>query len=153
MKDEFKSSLSRPSRRFARYGCRSRSGAATVELALCLPVVIVLAFGMMETCNMVFVRTRMISAAYEACRLATRPTTSNQTAATSSQVIAYCNTLLTQLGVNGASVSLSPASLTNVTPLTPVTLTVTAPLSSNAISSYVLRNAMTLTVNVTLIIE
>ncbi len=79
---------------------------ATVELALCLPVLVSLAFGTIEICNVVYLRTRMLSAAYEACRLATRPTTSSQVAATGPQVITYCNSLLTQLGVNGATVTL-----------------------------------------------
>jgi Flp pilus assembly protein TadG len=141
-----------PSRRARAFG-RGRSGAAAVELALCIPVVLILAFGMLETCNLVQVRTRMLSAAYEATRLATRPTTSSNLAATSTQVTTYCTTLLTQLGVQGATVTISPASLTSITPLTPVTLTVSAPLSQNAITAFVLRSAMTISVQVTLISE
>ena len=67
---------------------------------------------MIETCNVVFVQARMQSAAFEAARLATRPTTSQAVAATSFASHADANTLLTQLGVSGATVSLSPSSLT-----------------------------------------
>ena len=146
----------RPARRFRRQGAargQSRSGAATVELALCLPLVLVAALGMLETCNAVHVRTRMLSAAYEAARLATRPTTSNAPPATSAQVTAYCQTLLTQLAVQGGTVSIQPSDLTGITPLTPVTLTVSAPLSQNTVTSYVLKNLATISVNVTLVVE
>ena len=60
-----------------------RSGFATVELALCLPILLTTALGMIETCNVVFVQARMQSAAFEAARLATRPTTAQAVAATS----------------------------------------------------------------------
>jgi Flp pilus assembly protein TadG len=140
-------------RRRAAFRLQRRSGAATVELALCLPVVFILVLGMMETCNVVFVRTRMLSATYEAARLATRPTTSSSKAATSAQVTTYCSSLLTQLGIHGATVTLSPTDLSTLTPLTQVTLTVTAPLNQNAITSYVLTNALTISAQVTLIAE
>ncbi len=58
------------------------AGAAAVELALCLPILLTTALGMIETCNVVFVQARMQSAAFESARLATRPTTSQAVAAT-----------------------------------------------------------------------
>jgi len=138
-----------------RGGSRSacRTGTATVELALCLPVLVVLAFGMIETCNVMFVRTRMLSAAYEACRLATRPATSSAPVATAAQVTTYCNTLLTQLHVNGATVTVSPNPLTSIVPQTLVTVSVTAPLSQNTATSIVLSSGMTISASVTLICE
>jgi Flp pilus assembly protein TadG len=126
---------------------------AAVELALCLPVVITLAFGTIELCNVVYVRTRMLSAAYESCRLATRPTTSSSLAATSSQVTTYCNSLLTQFGVNGATVTLSPSSLTSAVPQTVVSVSITAPWSQNTVTSVVLQNAMTINASATLVCE
>lgn len=130
----------------------NRRGAASVELALCMPFLLALAFGMIEYNNKVMLRTRMVSAAYEAVRLATRPTTSQSTAATSASVIAYCNSLLTQLGVNGATVTVSPSSLANVTPQTPVTVTVSAPLSQNTLTTIVIASS-TVSVSSTLIME
>src|SRR5579872_2376475 len=80
----------------------SRTGVAAVELALCLSVLLAIAFGMIETCNFVHLRTRMYSAAYESARLATRTTTAGNTAVTSLTVTTYCSTILQQLGVRGA---------------------------------------------------
>jgi Flp pilus assembly protein TadG len=132
---------------------RSRAGAAAVELALCLPILLTTALGMIETCNVVFLQARMQSAAFEAARLATRPTTSQAVAATATQVIADANTLLTQLGVSNATVTLSPASLSSVTPGTLVTVTITARLVNNSVTCLVLSNSLSLTAQATMIIE
>lgn len=131
---------------------RGRRGAATVELAVCLPVLLTIGLGMIEVTNLVYLQARMQSAAYEATRLATRPTTAQQLAATGTQVKTYCNSLLTQLGVNGASVSVSPEPST-ATPGTMVTVTVTAPWSQNSPTSFVLSSVSNQSVQTTLIIE
>ncbi|HUY92893.1 MAG TPA: TadE/TadG family type IV pilus assembly protein [Pirellulales bacterium] len=132
---------------------RKRLGAATVELALCMPVLLTVGLGMIETSNVVFIQARLQSAAYESARLATRPTTSNATAATSEQVTIYCQALLAQLGVNGATVSVTPGSLSNLPPQTLVTVSISAPWSQNTASSFVLSESLTLTTAATLIIE
>jgi len=135
------------------WGLDSRLGAATVELALCLPFLLTIAFGMIECCNLLYLRTRMYSAAYEAVRLATRPTTAETTAATGSQVTSYCTTLLTQLGVQGAQVTLSPSDLSTVTPQQVVTVSVSAPLSQNTLTSLVLSGAQNLSAQASLAVE
>jgi Flp pilus assembly protein TadG len=132
---------------------RERRGLAAVELALCLPIVLVTALGMIETSNVVFVQTRMQSVAYEGVRVATRPTTSAAQAATAATVITECNTMLSQLGVNGATVTLNPSSLTSLVPQQTVTVTITAPLSQNSTVAYVLSSSMTLTASATLVCE
>ncbi len=132
---------------------RNRLGAATVELALCLPILLTTALGMIEVSNVVFVQARMQAAAYESVRLATRPTTSESTAATGVQVTTYCEALLAQLGVNGATITLTPASLTALPPQTMVTVSISAPWSQNSPTSFVLNNSLTLTTQATLIVE
>jgi Flp pilus assembly protein TadG len=126
---------------------------AAVELALCMPVICILAFGMIETCNIMFLRTRMLSACYEAARYGTRPTTSSASQATNSQVSTYCSSLLTQLGVQGATVTVTPGNLSSAVPQTQVTVSATAPLSKNAVTSFVIANSMTIAAQATLIVE
>lgn len=46
----------------------SRRAAATVEMAICLPMLITLVFGTLETANMIHVRQSCVTAAYEAGR-------------------------------------------------------------------------------------
>lgn len=132
---------------------RDRKGAATVELALCLPVLLTIGLGMIETSNVVFIQSRLQSAAYESARLATRPTTSSATAATNAQVQTYCQTLLKQLGVNGATVTVSPANLANAAPQTLATVSISAPWSQNSVTSFLMNNSLTLTASTTLVVE
>jgi Flp pilus assembly protein TadG len=130
-----------------------RCGTASVELALCLPVLLTLTFGMLETCNLVNQRTRMLAVAYESARYATRPTTASATAATAAQVNSYATTLLQQVSVKGATVTVSPSDLTSITSQTPVTVTITAPLSQNSFTSFVVKSPSNLTAQATLVFE
>ncbi len=130
----------------------NRKGAAAVELALCLPVLVSLYFGTLETCNLMFTQARMQAATYESARLATRPTTSTTMAATAGAVQSNCTSLLSQLGVQGATVTISPGSLSGLAPQTPVTVSVSVPLASNSLTSVVL-GSMTLNASTTMVVE
>jgi Flp pilus assembly protein TadG len=132
---------------------RQRCGLAAVELALCLPVLLATALGLIETSNLVFVQSRIQSVAYEGARIATRPATATTNALTSAQVTTACNTLLAQLGVSGGQITLNPSTITGLAPQTMVTVTVTAPLSQNSVTSFVLNGSMTLSAQATMIIE
>ena len=142
-----------PIRRRRSNRARSRWGAATVELALSLPVLLTISLGMMETCNLMLVQARMQSAAYEAVRYAVRPTTSQATAASSTQVNTYATTLLSQLGVVGATITLNPSDLSTVTPLTLVTVTISAPFNQNSLTTFVLSKTTTTTAQATMAFE
>jgi Flp pilus assembly protein TadG len=113
----------------------------------------VMAFGMIETCNLVFLQARLQSATFEAARYATRPTTAANDSATTAQVLADCNAMLAQLNVNGATVTLSPSSVTGLAPQTLVTVTVTAPLNQNTATWFVVPKTITLTASATMIVE
>ena len=139
--------------RIRRQTLTNRRGAAAVELAVSLPFLLALAFGMLEYSNLVLLRTRMVSAAYESARLATRPTTSQQNAATASAVSTYCSSLLTQLGVNGATVTLTPSDLSNVQPQDLVTVSINAPFGSNSLTSLVISSSKIVTTSATLSVE
>lgn len=128
-------------------------GTATVELALCLPMLLATGFGMIEVTNLIFIEARIQSASYESARLATRPTTSNATAATNAQVVAYCQSLLTQLGINDATITVTPNNLSTATPGTLVTVAVSVPSLPNSPTSYLLRNSVTLSAQTTLVVE
>ena len=56
---------------------RRRKGVAIVELAICLPVIVVLVVGSIEACSMIFVKQSLHIAAYEAVRVAIRQGSSN----------------------------------------------------------------------------
>lgn len=140
----------------------ARRGTAAAEFALCLPLLVALLMGAMETCNLLYLRTRMNSVAYEAARLATRPKTAGTTAATTASVSAYCTSLLSQLGVQGVQSNniqvLDPTTGNAKDPSTAVPqdlieVQITAPLSQNCFTNLVLSGSQNLTAQATLIME
>lgn len=56
---------------------RRRGGTAVIELAVCLPVIILLVFGSIEAASFIFLKQSLSAAAYEAAREAIRNTSNN----------------------------------------------------------------------------
>jgi len=81
---------------------RSRRGLAAAEFAVCLPVMIVLVVGAIETSSMIFLKQSLTVAAYEGGRTGTIPE------ATTADVTATCQEILTDRRVNGASITVTP---------------------------------------------
>lgn len=106
-------------------GRRRRKGAATVETALCLPLMVILTCGSVEACSMIFLQQALAAASYEGVRTGTRKTTAEATASAS--------TVLTARNVRSPTVTCSPADFTTATPGTRLTVSVAAPCSSNGI--------------------
>ena len=122
-------------------GSRQRSnslskqkGAAVVELALTLPVLLMVTFGTLEVCNRMFLRQTAAVAAYEGARLAARRTVSQ------AQVEARCLSLLQGRRIVGGQVVISPAgdALTSLPTGGQLTVRVTIPIARNTPVSYVL---------------
>jgi len=107
--------------------CR-RSGVAAVEFAVCLPVLGMVVFGVIETTNAVYVQQAITSAAYEAANVA------SATGGTSATAQTRATAVLTSLGIKSATVSINPA-VTAATPLgTTIVVTCSVPLSANMYS-------------------
>lgn len=100
-----------------------RSGTAAVELAVSLPLLVLMVFGAIEMANAVFLRQSANIAAYEAAKVVTRPG-SNETLART-----RCAEVLAVRRVSKYSIAFSPT----VTPTTPrgtrIQVTVTVPAS------------------------
>ena len=107
--------------------CRrnTRPGAAIAELTLCLPIIGVLTFGTIEACSMIFLKQSLEIAAYEGGRTALRP------GATSSEVIADCQQVMTDRGITGAGFVLTPTDILTAPVNSFLNIQVTAPCSSN----------------------
>lgn len=109
-------------RKFAR-----RRAAATVELAVCLPVIVILAIGSMESASMIFLRQAMVQSAYESVKEAVKTNGSQATALTRGQeVLAFRD-------ITGESITFEPSNVDDLAPGTPVTVTVTAPGDANSV--------------------
>ncbi len=118
-------------RRFQR---TSRSAIATVELAVCLPVLAIFVFGTIEFSNAIFVQQGLTSAAYEAGNILSADGGTSATATTRAQAV------LSGLNVRSATVTISPA-VTSTTPTgTVIEVTCTAPFGSNSVTSSFFKN-------------
>lgn len=108
---------------------RKRRGVATVELAVCLPVVVLLVVGSIECCGMIFLKQALASASYEGIRVAVMPD------ATQADVEQRCQDVLTARDINDATVTISPMPFEPVTAGNLITVTVSAPSSTHRLIS------------------
>ena len=112
-------------RRRKRHESRQRRcGAAVVETALLLPVLILLAFGSIELSNMVFVKQSLSIAAYEGARTVSKPgSTAAQADTRIREVLASRN--MTSYSVQYTTAASVPINITSSTPRgTQLTVTV-----------------------------
>lgn len=126
---------------------RARRGAAVVELAICLPMMVIFVVGTMETTGLIFLRHRLATAAFEAARTATAPSQTSEAGISAGEAV------LASRGVTGGSVTISPT-VTSATPTgTEIAATVVAPLAPNSyVRPFVLAGTVTdVTVTVTMI--
>lgn len=107
---------------------KSRKGAAAAELAVCLPVIVLLVFASIEACSMTFLRQALSATCYEGIRLAIQEDVSNQ------DVLNLCNEILDGRKVNGATITIDPPDITAVSKGSPITITITAPCDENSVA-------------------
>ncbi len=89
-------------RRCAKRSLSKRKGSALVELAVCVPVVALLAFGTIDTCNMIYLKQSLTIAAYEGGRTAISRGAVTQDVTDSAQAV------LTDRRVKGATINITP---------------------------------------------
>lgn len=123
-----------------------REGAATVELAIVLPVFLVLAFGSIEICQRIFTRQSAVIAAYETARHAARQTS------TSESTIAKCQELLLQQAVEGATVQVRDMThgvnhLESIATGDEFRIRITVPWGQNSVSRYIIPDQGSFTVD------
>jgi len=114
-----------------RRGSRDRAqrrGVATVELAICLPIMVALTVGTMDLCSMLFIKESITLAAYEGARQGVGRGFTNATART--RVLEF----LDERNIQYASadvVQIDAPGFDNAETLENVRLTVTVPLAGN----------------------
>ncbi len=103
-----------------------KRGAATVELAVCLPVLVLLVFGSIEASSFVFLKQSLQVAAYEGVREAVR---SGQTA---NAATLRAQNILDSRQVRNASIRFPSVSPDDATRGQQVVVEVSAPTSTNS---------------------
>ena len=129
-----------------------RRGAATVELALILPLLFVMLFGSLEVCQRIFLRQSVVIVAYETARTASR-----QSSDTSS-VMNMCLALLEQQGIVGGSVQVRDMThgvnnLDTVATGDELRIRISVPWAENSFSRYVVQTQGTLQVDAVMLRE
>ncbi|TWT85609.1 TadE-like protein [Posidoniimonas polymericola] len=119
-----------------------RRGTATVELAVCLPVLTLLVFGSMQACDMIYLKHGLTTAAYEGSLEIARPDANNIT------VSARIKQVLGLRGVtNGTYFFTAAENIQDLSPGDPVTISITAPVDENLMVSGFFGTPSVLTVN------
>ena len=107
---------------------QARKASATAELAVCLPLIVFLILGGMEASNGVFVKQGLTISAYETAKLATT------VGFTPAQAEARGQQILDAREITGGAIDINPPDVTSQAPGTAITVTVTAPAATNAVS-------------------
>jgi hypothetical protein len=123
---------------------RPRRAMAAVELAVCLPVIVLLVFATIESCTMIFVTQGLHAATYEGARLAIQKT------ADTTQAIERAQMILDGHGIAGATIHCEPADVTTAAPGELVAVVVSAPCSANRISPVFFFGSQNLEVRTTM---
>lgn len=103
-----------------------RRGAALVEFAVCLPILMILILGSMEASNTIFLKQSLHASAYEGIRAAVRIKGTSVTANAAAEDV------LTARNIKKAKVVFSPASIENVARGERITIDVQAPVGANS---------------------
>lgn len=104
-----------------------RSGAATVELCVCLPLLLSLFFGAIETSEMIFLDQSLSVVAYEGARVGVRPL------ANSGEVRTCCQNLLAARNIFRAAITLNPPDVSTLASGDQFQITISASHNDNAV--------------------
>jgi len=104
----------------------SRRGAALVEFAVCLPVLMIMVLGSMEASSAIFVRQALTTSAYEGAREAIR------TGATTSAAITRAQDVLTARRIRSSTIRFTPGDVQSAARGSTIILEVSAPYAANS---------------------
>ena len=112
---------------FRRKRRTDRRGAATVELAVCIPVIVLIVLGSLEGANMIFLRQALVQSAYQTIKESVKSNGSKDLG------IQRGKEALAFRGIVNETIVFVPEDVDSVTRGQPVTVVVSAPGDSNSI--------------------
>jgi Flp pilus assembly protein TadG len=104
---------------------RLRQGNAAVELAITLPLMMIIVLGSVEICQLIHTRQVIEAAAYQCALIAVDPD------ATNAAVQDRMNEILSQRGVRSGSVVTTPADIEGLPRGESITVVIAAPFADN----------------------
>jgi Flp pilus assembly protein TadG len=126
---------------------RLSRGVAATELAVCLPIVVLLVVATIEACSMVFLKQSLSIAAYEGVR------TAITSGATAAEVQSTCQQILSDRHVAGATITVSPANIGAAAPGSYVDVTVSAQCAGNSVVPLQFYRGKTLATTASMMVE
>jgi Flp pilus assembly protein TadG len=121
--------------RLSRRRKSDRKGAAVVEAALCIPIVIVLMMGTLEVCAGIYLSESLTVCAYEAARAGVRRR-ADYDDVYDRAVEALADRLVTLPTDSAGTVTgivINPTDFSTLSELDPITVTITAPTAGNSL--------------------
>lgn len=106
---------------------QGRRGLATVEAALCLPIIVLLMLGTIDACTMIFLKQSLTIAAYEGGRTALIP------GAKASHIKADCQQIIDDRSISGAKIKVRPKKPHEAAAGEQISIEVSAPCADNSI--------------------
>lgn len=122
-------------------------GVAATELAVCLPIIVLIVVATIEACSAVFLKQSLTVAAYEGVREAI------DEGGTSASVKAVCDQILADRRINGATVTVTPSDVPSLAPGEFVDVTITAPCDANTVVPATFYRGKTLSAKASMMIE
>ncbi len=106
---------------------RCRPAVAAVELAVCLPLMVIFTFSSIEMCSAIYLRQTLTIAAYEGARVACHPQ------GLTGDAVAAAQRILTERRINGGTIATNPSNFDGVAKGTVIRVNVTAPAGPNSL--------------------
>lgn len=105
-----------------------RKGVAVVELAVSVPVIVLIVFASLEGANMLYVRQAVVQSAYEAAKAAAKSRGSESAGR------GLATSILASRNITKSNIQFAPSGIDNLAPGTPFTVTVSVPSDSRSIT-------------------
>jgi Flp pilus assembly protein TadG len=126
---------------------QKKRGVAAAELAVCLPVVVLIVVATIEACSALFLKQSLTVAAYEGARTALADRTVKGSVETA------INQVLKDRKVKGGTITLKPANITNLKPGDFIDVTVSAPCNLNSVVPTAFYRGKTLKATASMMVE
>lgn len=106
---------------------RNRRGAAVVEFAVCVPLIVLIVFGSIQAASMLFLRQAVVQASYEGAKVAIRDDSTN------AEVQDAIDQVTAGRRMTGVRLTTSPSSVANAEPGDIIQITVSVPGDENSL--------------------